>query len=98
MRTPSSSPWSSSSPKNATSNKAPCRNCSPARSACRGSCKENAIAVYTSELDYSAGGADPEVLVQDRLKKGRERLDNTLETLDLLCEPVEPPRGELEHM
>src|SRR5262249_18745577 len=25
---------------------------------------ENAIAVYTSELDHSAGGADPEVLVQ----------------------------------
>jgi type I restriction enzyme, R subunit len=34
---------------------------------------ENAIAVYTSELDHSAGGADPEVLVQDRLNKGRER-------------------------
>ena len=59
---------------------------------------ENAIAVYTSELDHSAGGADPEVLVQDRLKKGRERLDNALETLALLCEPVEPPKGELEHM
>ena len=40
---------------------------------------ENAIAVYTSELDHSAGGADPEVLLQDRLKKGRERLDNALE-------------------
>src|SRR5882724_10421120 len=59
---------------------------------------ENAIAVYTSELDDSAGGADPEVLVQDRLKKGRERLDNALETLALLCEPVEPPKGELEHL
>ena len=59
---------------------------------------ENAIAVYTSELDHSAGGADPEVLVQDRLKKGRERLDGALETLALLCEPVEPPRGELEHI
>ena len=59
---------------------------------------ENAIAVYTSELDHSAGGADPEVLVQDRLKKGRERLDSALETLALLCEPVEPPKGELEHI
>ena len=59
---------------------------------------ENAIAVYTSELDDSAGDVDLEVLVQDRLKKGRERLDNALETLALLCEPVEPPRGELEHM
>jgi type I restriction enzyme R subunit len=59
---------------------------------------ENAIAVYTSELDHTAGGADPEVLVQDRLKKGRERLDNAIETLVLLCEPVEPPKGELEHI
>jgi type I restriction enzyme R subunit len=59
---------------------------------------ENAIAVYTSELDHSSGGADPEVLLKDRLKKGRERLDTALETLALLCEPVEPPRGELEHI
>jgi type I restriction enzyme R subunit len=59
---------------------------------------ENAIAVYTAELDHSAGGADPEVLVQDRLKKGRERLDGALETLALLCEPVAPPKGGLEHI
>jgi len=59
---------------------------------------ENAIAVYTSELDHSAGGVDPEVLLQDRLKKGKERLDNSLEAMALLCEPVEPPKGELEHI
>ncbi len=59
---------------------------------------ENAIAVYTSELDHSAGGAAPEVLLQDRLKMGRERLDNSLEALALLCEPVEPPKGTLEHI
>jgi len=59
---------------------------------------EKAIAVYTSELDHSAGGATPEVLMQDRLKKGRERLEGALEVLALLCEPVEPPRGELEHI
>jgi len=59
---------------------------------------ENAIAVYTSELDHSAGGADPEVLLQDRLTKGKERLDNALEAIALLCEPVEPPKGELEHI
>ena len=57
---------------------------------------ENAIAVYTSELDHSSGGADPEVLLQDRLKKGRERLDTALETLAVLCEPVAPPQGERE--
>jgi type I restriction enzyme R subunit len=59
---------------------------------------ENAIAVYTSELDNSAGGVEPDVMVQDRLKKGRERLDEALEALGLLCEPVEPPKGELEHI
>jgi type I restriction enzyme R subunit len=59
---------------------------------------ENAIAVYTSELDHSTGGASPEVLLQDRLKKGRERLENAFEALALLCEPVEPPKGELEHI
>jgi type I restriction enzyme R subunit len=59
---------------------------------------ENAISVYTSELDTSAGGATPAVLLQDRLKKGKERLDNAIETLALLCEPVKPPQGELEHI
>ncbi|MCG2741138.1 MAG: HsdR family type I site-specific deoxyribonuclease [Syntrophaceae bacterium] len=59
---------------------------------------ENAIAVYTSELDHSAGGPDPEVLLQDRLQIGKKRLDNAIEALDLLCEPVEPPKGELEHI
>ncbi|AJD52761.1 type I restriction-modification system restriction subunit [Thalassospira xiamenensis M-5 = DSM 17429] len=60
---------------------------------------ENAIAVYSSdELDDTAGGSDPNVLLQDRLKKGKERLDVALEALALLCEPVEPPEGELEHI
>ncbi|MBI5290325.1 MAG: HsdR family type I site-specific deoxyribonuclease [Chloroflexi bacterium] len=59
---------------------------------------ESAIAVYTSELDHSAPGAEPEVLMQNRLQKGRVRLDTAIETLALLCEPVEPPKGELEHI
>jgi type I restriction enzyme R subunit len=58
---------------------------------------ENAIAVYTSELDHSAA-ADPEILLQDRLTKGRERLNHAREAIAMLCEPVEPPRGELEHI
>jgi type I restriction enzyme R subunit len=57
---------------------------------------QGAMAVYTSELDDSDGGASPEVLLHDRLKKGRERLDQALEALSLLCEPVQPPKGELE--
>ena len=59
---------------------------------------ENAFAVYSSELDNSSGGVDPVVLLEDRLEKGRERLDQALEELALLCEPVEPPRGDLEHI
>jgi len=50
-----------------------------------------ALQVYTSELDHSAGGSDPEVQMQDRLQTGKERLDNALEALALLCEPVQPP-------
>src|SRR4051812_6082079 len=57
---------------------------------------EKAISVYTSELDHSAGGVDPAVLMRDRLTKGRERIDTALEVFDLLCEPVQPPKGELE--
>jgi len=59
---------------------------------------ESAIQVYTSQLDDSAGGASPEVTMQDRLQKGRERLDSALEALFLLCEPVQPPKSDLEHM
>ncbi len=57
-----------------------------------------ALQVYTSELDHSSGGADPEILLQERLSKGRERLDNALNTVEMLCEPVKPPQGELEHI
>jgi type I restriction enzyme R subunit len=59
---------------------------------------ESAIQVYTSELDDSADGVSPEVTMQDRLKKGKERLDSTLEALFLLCEPVAPPKGDLEYI
>lgn len=57
-----------------------------------------ALQVYTSELDYTAVGGSPEVLMQDRLEKGRERLEQALEALSLLCDPVQPPKGELEHI
>ena len=59
---------------------------------------EKAIAVYTAELDQSDGGPAPEILLHDRLTKGRERLENAREAIALLCEPVEPPKGELEYI
>ncbi|MDQ3000199.1 MAG: HsdR family type I site-specific deoxyribonuclease [Fibrobacterota bacterium] len=57
-----------------------------------------AMQVYTSELDTTAPGCDPTVLMQDRLKKGKEQLENGLEALALLCEQVEPPKGELQYI
>jgi type I restriction enzyme, R subunit len=59
---------------------------------------ENAIAVYTSELDHSSGGASPDVLLKDRLQKGKERLDDAIEAMALIVEPVEPPKDELQHI
>ncbi len=59
---------------------------------------ESAIAVYTSELDDSTPGESSEIQMQNRLLKSRERLDNAIETLALLCEPVVPPRGDLDHI
>ncbi|MCP9808842.1 HsdR family type I site-specific deoxyribonuclease [Cyanobium sp. HWJ4-Hawea] len=58
---------------------------------------ENAIAVYSSDdLDHSAGGVDPNVILQDRLTKAKERLEEALEQEALLAEPVAPPMEELE--
>lgn len=60
---------------------------------------QGAISVYTSAIDHDgAGGSTPDIILQDRLKKGRQRLDGALEGIALLCEPVQPPQGELEHI
>lgn len=58
---------------------------------------KNAISVYSSELDHSEGdgGTTPEVLLKDRLEAGRERLDQALDSLFELCEPVPAPRNDL---
>ncbi|HTF88728.1 MAG TPA: HsdR family type I site-specific deoxyribonuclease [Planctomycetota bacterium] len=57
-----------------------------------------ALQVYTSELEPSADGADSEILLQDRLKQVRERLESALEQFALICEPVQPPKGAREHI
>lgn len=60
---------------------------------------EDAIAVYTSELDRSDDeNGSSEILLNSRLKKGKERLDNAIETLVLICEPVAPPKAELDYI
>jgi type I restriction enzyme, R subunit len=58
---------------------------------------ENAIAVYTSELSQD-GNDNPQILLQDRLTNGREKLDNALEAIEHLCEPIQPPRTELDYI
>jgi type I restriction enzyme R subunit len=60
---------------------------------------QGAIAVYTAEIDDTDNdGGGSEILLQDRLDKGRERLDAALEAIAMLCEVVQPPKGELEHI
>lgn len=59
---------------------------------------QGAMAVYSSELDQTAPGAKPEILLQSRVAAGRERIEDARETLFRLCEPVQAPRGELEHI
>ena len=43
-------------------------------------------------------GKSSEILLEERVDIGRERLNNAIEALELLCEPVEPPKGELEYI
>jgi len=60
---------------------------------------EDAVSVYTSDLDYDEfEPEDCDVLLKDRLKLGREHLDAALEALEILCEPVKVPKGDLEHI
>jgi type I restriction enzyme R subunit len=54
--------------------------------------------------DYTTGAfdayekSDVEGLLKDRLKKGKERLDEALEAIKALCEPVEPPKDDIAHI
>ncbi|MCD4794908.1 MAG: HsdR family type I site-specific deoxyribonuclease [Bacteroidales bacterium] len=60
---------------------------------------ENAIAVYTSDLDYdNFEKQDIDILLKDRLEAGKARLDNALEEISLLCEKVEPPKDTLAYI
>jgi type I restriction enzyme R subunit len=58
-----------------------------------------AISVYTEELDSEEfSKEDCEVLMQDRLKAAKKRLDDALEQAALICENVEPPKGTEEYI
>ncbi len=53
---------------------------------------EGAIQDYTGEALGGYDKADVAGLLEDRLAKGRERLEEALEQVRALCEPVEPPK------
>lgn len=57
---------------------------------------EKVISVYSSELDVSADGADPAVFMKSRIEKAREKLDEAVEKIFHLLEPIPQPKGELE--
>lgn len=58
-----------------------------------------AIQVYTSELAYDKfKKEDCDVLLQSRLERGRERLDNALEQIELICEPVPNPKDDAAYL
>lgn len=53
---------------------------------------EGAITDYTSGAFEGYDPKDVEGLLENRLKKAQQRLDEVLEALRALCEPVAPPR------
>jgi type I restriction enzyme R subunit len=59
----------------------------------------DAYNVYASELDSEdPNDKDTGISLKDRLEKGKERLDNALEAIALICEPVSPPKDQLAHI
>jgi type I restriction enzyme R subunit len=59
---------------------------------------ENAYKDFTSKAFEDYDKKDVEGLLSDRLAKGKERLDDALETIKALCEPVVPPKGTKEYI
>lgn len=59
---------------------------------------ENAYKDFTSKAFEDYDKADVEGLLSDRLAKGKERLDDALETIKALCEPVVPPKGTQQYI
>lgn len=53
---------------------------------------EKSVSDYTSEAFDDYDPEDVEGLLSDRLQKAKERLDEALETVRALCEPVAPPK------
>jgi len=59
---------------------------------------KHAFKDYTSGAFDAYEKSDVEGLLKDRLKNGKESLDEALEAIKALCEPVEPPKDTLAHI
>ena len=59
---------------------------------------EKSISDYTSEVFEGFEEEDVKGLLSDRLKKAKQQLDNDLEAVKFLCEPVEPPKDTSAHI
>jgi len=59
---------------------------------------ETAYNDFTSKAFEDYDKEDVEGLLSNRLNKGKERLDDALETIRALCEPVVPPKGTKEYI
>ena len=59
---------------------------------------EQAVGDYTSEAFDAFDAEDVSGLLKNRAKEAKKRLEELLESLRALCEPVDQPRGTLEYM
>ena len=59
---------------------------------------EQSIQDYTGGAFDGYDAADVEGLLKDRLRQGRERLEEAREAVAALCEPVEPPRDTAAYL
>ena len=58
---------------------------------------EDAVSDYTSEAFADYDEEDVEGLLKDRIEQERQDLDEALEMVRALCEPVSPPKGTLQY-
>lgn len=59
---------------------------------------EKSVEDYTSEAFDGYDDEDVKGLLEDRLTKAKQKLDDTREQVKALCEPVLPPKGTLEYI
>lgn len=59
---------------------------------------EQSINDYTAEAFAAYEKSDVEGLLTDRLIKGKERLDEVLESIKALCEPVQAPKDSVAYI